>query len=137
MAGATHSSQSFTPELRRRVPIGAEYAGDGHSHVRVWAPNAARLQVIVNERDPQPLTAESDGYFSDAIVAEPGDRYQLLINDDEKRYPDPASRFQPEGPHGPSEIVDPTSFAWTDDHLRGVPLAESAMPDPDSASHRH
>jgi len=122
MPGATHSSQSFTPELRRRVPVGAEYAGDGHSHVRVWAPNATRLQVIVNERDPQPLTAQSDGYFSGAIVAEPGDRYQLLINDDEKRYPDPASRFQPEGPHGPSEIVDPTSFAWTDGRWRGLPL---------------
>jgi maltooligosyltrehalose trehalohydrolase len=122
MPGATHSSQSFTPELRRRVPVGAEYVGDGHTHVRVWAPNATRLQVIVEERDTHALTEESDGYFSGVIVAAPGDRYQFLINDDEKRYPDPASRFQPQGPHGPSQIVDPASFAWTDDHWRGVSL---------------
>src|SRR4029450_4178566 len=37
-------------------------------------------------------------------------------------YPDPASRYQPEGPHGPSEVIDPSLFPWTDDAWRGVPL---------------
>jgi maltooligosyltrehalose trehalohydrolase len=46
-------------------------------------------------------------------------RYRLRLDQGEAALPDPASRFQPEGPHGPSEIVDPGDFAWTDGAWRG------------------
>ena len=58
-----------------------------------WSPPAACAP---------PLLLTRDGYFSGAIDARAGDRYQFKIDGDERLYPDPASRFQPEGPHGPS-----------------------------------
>ncbi|HLH30646.1 MAG TPA: alpha-amylase family glycosyl hydrolase, partial [Terriglobia bacterium] len=67
------------------------------------------------------LAAEPCGYFAGhSHLARAGDRYRFLLDNDEQRYPDPASRFQPEGPHGPSQIVDPGSFHWSDDIWPGV-----------------
>ena len=57
------------------------------------------------------------------MQASAGDRYGFLLDDDEKPLPDPASRFQPEGPHGPSEIIDPRGFEWNDADWPGVKLA--------------
>jgi maltooligosyltrehalose trehalohydrolase len=69
-----------------------------------------------------PLEPEPDGYFAGVVAAaHAGQRYKLKL--DQGSYPDPASRFQPEGPHGPSEIVDP-AFAWTDGAWRGRPPRE-------------
>jgi len=66
------------------------------------------------------LTPEADGYFSGSI-ATVGEgalyRYRLAGGD---AFPDPASRFQPEGPHGPSQVVDPAKFQWTDAEWRGA-----------------
>ncbi len=60
-----------------------------------------------------------DGTFEAFIAgAAPGNRYSFSLDGGPLR-PDPASRFQPEGVHGPSEIVDPAAFAWTDDGWRG------------------
>ena len=57
------------------------------------------------------LAPEAGGYFA-GVVRElrAGDRYRFRLDDDPKIYPDPASRFQPDGPHGPSEVVDPRAF---------------------------
>jgi maltooligosyltrehalose trehalohydrolase len=66
------------------------------------------------------LEPESGGYFSGLLAgATAGSRYRFDL--ESGTYPDPASRFQPEGPHGPSEVVDPASFSWTDEDWRGVP----------------
>ena len=113
------TSASFTP-YRRRRPVGAELSGSGTAHVRVWAPQAQRVEINVSGRERYSLSREDGGYFSGSIVASAGDRYQLKLGDDEKLYPDPASRFQPEGPHGPSEIVDPAAFPWTDSGWKGA-----------------
>ena len=70
-----------------------------------------------------PLTPEANGQFSGlAKAATAGTRYRFRVDGEERLYPDPASRFQPEGPHGPSQVVDPASFAWTDGAWRGVAL---------------
>ena len=69
-----------------------------------------------------PLTAESGGYFSGAANAGAGARYRFRVNGAENFYPDPASRFQPDGPHGPSCIVDPTKFRWNDANWPGLKL---------------
>src|SRR5581483_11895905 len=72
--------------------------------------------------DPVPLAAEPGGYFAAAVAeAGPGTRYRFRLDGGERALPDPASRCQPDGPHGPSEVIDPGRFAWSDAGWRGVP----------------
>ena len=67
------------------------------------------------------LSAEGNGYFSGSATGlGGGGRYRFRLDDQEKLYPDPASRFQPEGPCGPSEVIEPRAFVWKDDDWRGV-----------------
>jgi maltooligosyltrehalose trehalohydrolase len=106
--------------LQRRLPIGAELSDPRTVHVRVWAPKAQRVTVVTKGGARAALAADAAGYFSGRVAAGAGDLYQFQIDDDEKLYPDPASRFQPEGPHGPSEIIDPAQFRWTDGGWTGV-----------------
>jgi maltooligosyltrehalose trehalohydrolase len=113
-------------ERRRRHPIGAELQPGGGVHFRVWAPAAAALAVEwwaaaepAGARRAVALAREADGYFSGYVPeARAGARYVFRF-DAERARPDPASRCQPEGPHGPSVVVDP-AFAWTDGAWRGV-----------------
>src|SRR3954469_9697567 len=63
------------------------------------------------------------GYFSGfGPEARPGALYRFRLDGEDYLYPDPASRFQPQGPHGPSRVVDPASFRWTDDAWKGASL---------------
>ena len=107
----------------RRFPAGAEPHSDG-THFRVWAPRCARVELAIERADREQtflLTPEKDGYFSvfaEGVAA--GARYRYRLDGDAKRYPDPASRLQPQGPHGPSEVVDPRSFTWTDRDWKGT-----------------
>jgi len=107
----------------RRLPVGSEVTASG-VHFRVWAPERTKVEVIVDGSPSTPieLIAEPGGYFS-AVAANvrAGDRYRFRLDgDDGFLFPDPASRFQPEGPHGPSEVVDPVPFPWTDASWPGV-----------------
>jgi maltooligosyltrehalose trehalohydrolase len=68
------------------------------------------------------LMPEAAGYFSGWTDARAGDRYQFRLDGAAECYPDPASRYQPEGPHGPSQIVDPLTFQWHDENWRGRSL---------------
>jgi maltooligosyltrehalose trehalohydrolase len=107
---------------RRRVPIGAEVVPEG-VHFRVWAPGHREVEVVL-EGFPivhaTPLLPEEDGYFSGTChKARAGSRYRYRL-DGAESYPDPASRFQPEGPHGPSQVVDAETFPWTDQGWPGV-----------------
>ena len=108
----------------RRLPIGTEVRGEGAS-VRVWAPDHANVAVVV-ETGPAAgeysLRSEPGGYFSGFVPGvRSGDRYRLRPGSG-SAFPDPVSRYQPEGPHGPSEVVDPEAFAWTDGDWKGVPV---------------
>ena len=114
-------------QTKRRYPIGAEVIGENQTHFRVWAPKAQELDVVLEhhaEADPKfcSLTSESGGYFSGIAEAAPGTSYRFRINRAKDGYPDPASRFQPNGPHGPSCIVDPGGFQWTDSDWPGLKL---------------
>src|SRR5690242_8874120 len=95
----------------RSLAIGAEPLEAGGAHFRVWAPKCRRVELLIEGGAAQPLSPEPDGYFS-LFLAEAGAglRYRYRL-DGEGAYPDPASRFQPEGPHGPSELVDGRAFA--------------------------
>jgi maltooligosyltrehalose trehalohydrolase len=107
---------------RRRFPIGAELQS-GQTHLRVWAPRCRRVAVVLDgsARPEIALSAEGNGYFSGSAAGlGGGGRYRFRLDDQEKLYPDPASRFQPEGPCGPSEVIEPRAFVWQDDDWRGV-----------------
>ena len=110
--------------MRKRV--GARYLEDGTTRFRVWAPfcNSVEVRLEGEKRSGTlPLAPEQRGYWSaDVPGALPGDRYCLVL-DGELVRPDPASRYQPDSVHGPSEVVD-TSFPWTDGTWRGLPLED-------------
>ncbi|HEX7019208.1 MAG TPA: alpha-amylase family glycosyl hydrolase, partial [Gemmatimonadaceae bacterium] len=109
----------------RRFPIGVEVSPAGTPHARVWAPARRRVDVIVENPDGSPaaeisLERDGGGYFSGGLNGvNAGARYRYRL-DGGSRLPDPASRFQPDGPHGPSQIVDPRAFAWSDGDWPGV-----------------
>jgi len=120
----------------RRYPIGAEVL-DGGVHFRVWAPRRKSVDIVSNggtgyslstarsaavSDGAVPLEPEPGGYFSGFLLGiAAGALYRFRVDEGE-RLPDPTSRFQPQGPHGPSEIVDPAAFAWTHQAWRGLEL---------------
>src|SRR5262245_50295969 len=118
----TSMPHDSTKVCHRRLPIGIEYQGDGTSHARVWAPAVREVALVLGDGRTVTLQPDADGYFSGAVPAAPGDRYQFRLGHDERLYPDPASRYQPDGPHAASQIVDPSAFEWTDRAWRGVSL---------------
>jgi maltooligosyltrehalose trehalohydrolase len=118
------------PWVVRRFPVGAEVVAGTGAHFRVWAPNSKRVAVELSDdaslrwdqKDTIALEQEENGYFSaDVPKARPGMVYTFRIRG--TSFPDPASRFQPHGPEGPSQIIDPARFTWTDYEWRGVPRA--------------
>src|SRR5262245_8055684 len=104
----------------RRRPVGAELIAPGRTHFRVWAPARRRVEVAVEGGPSVALHGEPRGYFSGEVGVGAGARYRFRLDDDERPYPDPASRFQPQGPLGPSEVIDPGAFAWTDHAWQGT-----------------
>jgi maltooligosyltrehalose trehalohydrolase len=107
-------------ENSRRFPIGAEPSADGTTSFRVWAPKRRRVAVAVENGPTIEMQQQSDGYFAGRGPAAVGTRYRYRLDDDPTPYPDPASRSQPDGPHGPSEIVDPTIYKWSDEAWPGL-----------------
>ncbi len=93
---------------------------------RVWAPTPKQitLRLLRAGRQPEDLPMRRDGEdFVAAAEARAGDRYTYIL-DGSKPIPDPVSRFLPEGVHGPTEIVDPSLFTWSDASWRGLPLED-------------
>jgi maltooligosyltrehalose trehalohydrolase len=108
----------------RRLPVGAELTADG-VRFRVWAPRHSRVELFL-EAGPGapatvPLTPEPGGFHSGLVRdAAAGTLYRYGWDGDDALFPDPASRFQPDGPHGPSLVVDPDAYAWRDGSWRGI-----------------
>src|SRR5262245_11166239 len=109
-------------EQKWRPTVGAwkETAGD---HFHVWAPAAEQVELVLEgvsqERSLIPMQKSPNGVFAVTVPdARPGTRYRYRI-DGRGPFPDPASRFQPEGVHGPSEVIDQNAFPWTDTDWKG------------------
>ena len=94
---------------------------------RVWAPEATSVDLILaapgHSGRGLPLQKDEAGYWSAIVDGLPaGARYRYRLNGDDRRtFPDPASRFQPEGVHGPSQVIDPAAFVWTDQAWQAPP----------------
>jgi malto-oligosyltrehalose trehalohydrolase len=104
---------------RHKLPFGAEIADSGIAF-RLWAPCAKGVSLRLEDGDRAEfaMVAEDGGWFSLVTDrARPGARYRYVV--DGSAYPDPASRRQPEGVHGPSEVVDPATYDWSDGGWHG------------------
>lgn len=110
-----------------KLKIGANVTKNKSTEFRVWAPRAKTVSVQIasgTSASGFALEPESDGFFSGtAGGVSGGDRYFYRLDEDSPR-PDPASRFQPDGVHGASCVVDPAEFIWQDDEWNGIPLEE-------------
>ena len=85
---------------------------------RLWAPLAERVLVRIEQRGEWAMRRRQDGWHVVEVKdAQIGDRYKFVLADG-FAVPDPASRFQPEDVHGPSELIDPT-FAWQTQGWKG------------------
>jgi maltooligosyltrehalose trehalohydrolase len=104
----------------RRLSGGVELQSADTAHVRVWAPACRRVDLVVHEGPVCPLERAEEGYFEGTVSGvRAGTRYWFKLDGDRLR-PDPVSRYQPDGPAGPSAVVDPTAFRWTDADWPGV-----------------
>jgi maltooligosyltrehalose trehalohydrolase len=125
MTAAELSTEKSAPPWQ--LDLGATCLDGGRVAFRVWAPKAESVSVRLLRGETSrtlPLQAEADGTFAGtAGGARAGDCYFYQLDDGTER-PDPASRFQPQGVHGPSQIVDPRAFFWQDVGWKGLPLEE-------------
>jgi maltooligosyltrehalose trehalohydrolase len=115
-------SADDTPAVWR--PALGSWIGEGGTHFRVWAPAARSVDLVIagEAAAPEPMVRDDHGYWQlRAADVGPGDRYWYRLDGD-LTLPDPASRFQPEGVHGPSEVINPEAFAWTDLGWMGTSL---------------
>jgi maltooligosyltrehalose trehalohydrolase len=103
--------------------LGARYLGGGRTSFRVWAPLAENVAVrlVIPEQREIPMEKDEKGYFTAEADAPPGTLYFYAL--DGRRYPDPASRYQPRGVHGPSEVVA-DDFPWADGDWEGRDLRD-------------
>jgi len=104
-------------------PVHGALYQEASTTFRAWAPEADELTLVLDDRT---LTMEAvgSGYFElDVGDVEPGTRYRFAL-DGNRPLPDPASRFQPEGVHGPSQVVDPAAYEWTDEDWSGISREE-------------
>jgi maltooligosyltrehalose trehalohydrolase len=109
------------------MPIGAELQPGGGVHFRVWAPRVHAIVLHVDGRE-LPIRAEADGYYSTHVAdARAGSRYGYRLDDDQRLMPDPASRLQPDGPHGLSAVVDASAYHWNDGGWSGPTLDGQVM----------
>ncbi|OHB67513.1 MAG: malto-oligosyltrehalose trehalohydrolase [Planctomycetes bacterium RBG_13_62_9] len=105
---------------------GALYQGNNRCRFRVWAPllQQVALEIAGPGGRDLPLEKDETGYWQIAPDdVPPGTRYWYVLNGGARR-PDPASCFQPEGVHGPSEVINHGAFQWTDAGWEGVPLED-------------
>ncbi|WP_240476708.1 malto-oligosyltrehalose trehalohydrolase [Geminicoccus roseus] len=117
------------PSLSRvhNMPHGAEILADGRVRFRLWGPGHTRIELALDDRDPIAMQSGQDGWHELVTHdARAGTRYHFVLPDG-LRVPDPASRYQPDDVHGPSEVIDPAAHAWTDGAWQGRPWHEAVI----------
>jgi 1,4-alpha-glucan branching enzyme len=110
---------------RHPMPFGAQPTPDG-TRFRLWAPDAHRLDLCLGEKR-LPMASAGEGWWERTEPgAGPGTRYGYSMGEGPV-FPDPASRFNPDDVHGPSEVIDPGAYPWTDQGWRGRPWHEAVV----------
>ncbi|MBE7544654.1 MAG: malto-oligosyltrehalose trehalohydrolase [Bryobacteraceae bacterium] len=102
---------------------GAHILPSGETEFRVWAPRARQIALRING-ETHALQPSDHGHYSLRLPANLTGADYFFLLDGERERPDPASRFQPFGVHGPSRVVDPAAFAWSDQAWSGLPLRD-------------
>jgi maltooligosyltrehalose trehalohydrolase len=110
---------------RRRLPFGAEIVDDEGTRFRLWAPDARRVDVLIDD-DIREMTRDSNGWHELVTNAPAGTRYRYRI-DGALDVPDPASRAQDGGMDGASIVVDATAYAWQCSRWNGRPWEEAIL----------
>ncbi|KVE28772.1 alpha-amylase [Burkholderia singularis] len=116
------------------LPFGAQPCGAAcattRTHFRIWAPAYAAVTLLIEtsggDAGEQPMTPAGNGWFETFADCGAHARYRYRL-DDTLIIPDPASRSQPDGIEGPSEVVDPRAFTWRHTFWRGRPWEEIAL----------
>ena len=109
-------------DISRRRP-GLNIDEQGNTAIHVWAPFTEGAALVLNGTKKIPLRKTASGYWHTVSKEiRPGDRYRFELGDG-KHYPDPASLSQPEGVHGPSEVIRLNGFEWSDDTWKNPPLS--------------
>ena len=109
------------------MPHGAQWVAHIGTRFRLWAPAHARIDLAIDGREPLAMEPLDHGWHERVVRdAEPGTLYRFRLPDG-LAVPDPASRFQPEDVHGPSEVIDPTQHRWSDGHWAGRPWHETVL----------
>ena len=114
------------------MPFGAELTASGEVRFRLWAPAAHRVELVLCDADGAAMHSMDmdpldQGWFSLVTAAAgAGSLYRYRIDGD-RAVPDPASRCNPQGVHGPSEVIDPTAYAWEDAAWRAPPWHEAIL----------
>ena len=114
----------MTVEYPWERPFGARPGADGTTEFRVWAPRAESLALRVGGRDVG-LADAGHGVREATTEAAGGDDYAFVVDGNE--LPDPCTRWQPGGLRGPSRVLDPASFEWSDGGFRPAPLADQVL----------
>ncbi|HEX5093190.1 MAG TPA: alpha-amylase family glycosyl hydrolase [Burkholderiales bacterium] len=107
------------------MPFGAAPRGEGAFHFRFWAPGEARI-TLETESVTAPMQRHANGWHVGTVPARAGETYRYRLSDG-VLVPDPASRFNPEDVHGPSELIDPRGYEWQQAGWRGRPWAEAVV----------
>jgi maltooligosyltrehalose trehalohydrolase len=103
------------------MPFGAEARENGTTRFRLWAPAASAVELWLPDREQGIAMPRDAAGWAELVTpdAPPGTRYSFRI-DGVFLVPDPASRYQPDDVHGPSEVVDPSAYPWSDAPWRGI-----------------
>jgi malto-oligosyltrehalose trehalohydrolase/4-alpha-glucanotransferase len=110
------------------MPFGAELRADGTVRFRLWAPSHDRVRLEIDgAAEPEDMRRVGEGWHELVTGrAHAGTRYRFVLPDG-LAVPDPASRCQPRGVHGPSAVVDPAAYAWHDADWHGRPWEEAVV----------
>ena len=104
-------------------PLGPQFHDDGTVTFHLWAPKCETVKLCLQDAAPQSMTSNGAGQFSLRVPATHGTRYAFELPLGERR-PDPCSRFQPDGAHGQSELIDPGKLTRSDADWQGLPKGD-------------
>ena len=122
----THDIPQHTIAAIPMTSYGASLQGPDLTEFRIWAPNASRVEVLINGAEVIPMTQLAGGWFEAMVRCGAGTRY-LYRFDGDLEVPDPASRAQEGDAHSASIVVDPRSYQWRDDGWAGRPWEETVF----------